>query len=414
MNSPKIDSAKKETKTNANSRSRSGSESRREAKRVKQKEDDDADSADEKPSKSAKPQQLRGVTGLKNLGNTCYLNTIVQVLASLKCFRDALKEVEFAVQSPTRNGSDEPADGRSKRNRGVNSLTKSLQQLVGELNAGRRLTVEPSTFVQAVHDQLPNFNGHIQQDVQEFFCQLLYKLEKERTKGCSEDILNCVVNRMFTGQWQSEVICTQCSNSNLQIEKFNTLPLEFPNKYYKNIGSQNKNVSLDFLLKIYTKSERLGRVYNCENCRINHNYGRTRRQSVRTEADKRITVLESPKCLFVHLKRAKYSHTSGQEKIACHVDFPEKLNLTPYMTHKASSPEYVLRAVVVHHGKYFNSGHYTTFCYKDSEKKDGKSSGWVQYNDSEVTGATIADVLASQAYMLLYVDVELANEQDSS
>lgn len=143
--------------------------------------------------------------------------------------------------------------------------TKSLQQLVGELNAGRRLTVEPSTFVQAVHDQLPNFNGHIQQDVQEFFCQvqifnffeprfafsamankncpknnfqLLYKLEKERTKGCSEDILNCVVNRMFTGQWQSEVICTQCSNSNLQIEKFNTLPLEFPNKYYKNIGSQ--------------------------------------------------------------------------------------------------------------------------------------------------------------------------------
>jgi hypothetical protein len=59
-------------------------------------------------------------------------------------------------------------------------------------------------------------------------------------------------------------------------------------------------------LKIYTKSERLGRVYNCENCRINQNYGRTRRQSVRTEADKRITVLESPKCLFVHLKRAKY------------------------------------------------------------------------------------------------------------
>ena len=63
-------------------------------------------------------------------------------------------------------------------------------------------------------------------------------MEKERTKGCSEDILNCVVNRMFTGQWQSEVICTQCSNSNLQIEKFNTLPLEFPNKYYKNTGSQ--------------------------------------------------------------------------------------------------------------------------------------------------------------------------------
>ncbi|CAG5094185.1 Oidioi.mRNA.OKI2018_I69.XSR.g13325.t1.cds [Oikopleura dioica] len=301
------------------------------AKACQGKEDSSAASegnteSQQKPSKSAKPQQLRGVTGLKNLGNTCYLNTIVQVLASLKCFREALQEVEFAVQSPTRNSSDDGSRHSSGlKNWGLITVirhyksnsskaidqTKSLQQLVGELNAGRRLTVEPSSFVQAVHDQLPNFNGHIQQDVQEFFCQLLYKLEKERTKGCSEDILNCVVNRMFTGQWQSEVICTQCGNKT-------------------------------------TKSKSSTR------CLWNSQISITR-------------ILDPAP-----------SHSSGQEKIACHVDFPEKLNLTPYMTHKATSPEYVLRAVVVHHGKYFNSGHYTTFCYKDSEKKDGKASGWVQ------------------------------------
>ena len=86
--------------------------------------------------------------------------------------------------------------------------------------------------------------------------------------------------------------------------------------------------------------------------------GRARRTSVRTEAAKRITVLESPKCLFVHLKRAKYSQQVGQEKITCHVDFPQSLNLGPYMTHadKENNPEYLLRAVVVHHGKQFASG----------------------------------------------------------
>ena len=79
---------------------------------------------------------------------------------------------------------------------------------------------------------------------------------------------------------------------------------------------------------------------------------------MRTEAAKRITVLESPKCLFVHLKRAKYSQQVGQEKITCHVDFPQSLNLGPYMTHadKENNPEYLLRAVVVHHGKHFASG----------------------------------------------------------
>jgi ubiquitin carboxyl-terminal hydrolase 44/49 len=76
---------------------------------------------------------------------------------------------------------------------------------------------------------------------------------------------------------------------------------------------------------------------------------------------------------------------------------------------KENEPEYSLRAVVVHHGKYFSSGHYTTFCWNDSESRKN-SSGWVQYNDSEVTGAKISDVLQSQAYMLLYVDTDLAND----
>jgi len=366
------------------------------------------------PVISKKTRQIKGVTGLKNLGNTCYLNTIVQVLASLKCFRQALMEVECAMQSPILSDTDAskspPRAARRKRN--VNSLTKSLQKLVQELNAGTKRTVEPSYFVQAVHEQMPSFNGHLQQDVQEFFCQLLYKLNVEKTHGCSEEILNCVVNRMFTGAWQSEVTCNQCGNANQNREQFNTLPLEFPNKYHKS-QSLLKPVTLDYLLHFYTQSEPLGRVYNCENCRtrVGPN-GRTRRQSVRTEAAKRITVLESPKCLFIHLKRARYSHINGQEKINCHVDFPEKLNLGPYMTKekdKENNPEYVLRAVVVHHGKYFSSGHYTTYVWNDSENRKN-TSGWVQYNDSEVTGSRLLDVMQSQAYMLLYVDTELASE----
>lgn len=260
---------------------------------------------------------------------------------------------------------------------------------------------------------MPSFKGHLQQDVQEFFCQLLSKLNNEKPDpdpNCSEEILNCVVNRMFTGAWQSEVTCIGCGNSNQNKEQFNTLPLEFPNKYHK-IQTASKSISLDHLLQFYTQSERLGRVYNCVNCTATVN-GRARRTSVRTEAAKRITVLESPKCLFVHLKRAKYSQQVGQEKITCHVDFPQSLNLGPYMTHadKENNPEYLLRAVVVHHGKHFASGHYTTFCWIDNNNKKSSHSGWVEYNDSEVHPANIKDVLSSQAYMLLYVDRDLANE----
>ena len=108
------------------------------------------------------------------------------------------------------------------------------------------------------------------------------------------------------------------------------------------------------------------------------------------------------------------------------------------MTHadKENNPEYLLRAVVVHHGKYFSSGtvlvdfyvilpssdmkhfpcknplkgHYTTFCWIDNQNRKNNHSGWVEYNDSEVHPASERDVLSSQAYMLLYVDRDLANE----
>ena len=93
---------------------------------------------------------------------------------------------------------------------------------------------------------MPSFKGHLQQDVQEFFCQLLSKLNTEKLPNGlnmnhngdfdhSEEILNCVVNRMFTGAWQSEVTCIGCGNSNQNKEQFNTLPLEFPNKYHKQV-----------------------------------------------------------------------------------------------------------------------------------------------------------------------------------
>ena len=86
----------------------------------------------------------------------------MQVLASLKCFRAALSEVETAMQSPsteeTLSGSDRSkSPPRARRKRNVNSLTKSLQKLVQELNAGNKKTVEPSFFVRAVQEQMPRF-----------------------------------------------------------------------------------------------------------------------------------------------------------------------------------------------------------------------------------------------------------------
>ena len=74
----------------------------------------------------------------------------------------------------------------------------------------------------------------------------------------------------------------------------------------------------------------------------------------------------------------RWSGRNHREKIGVHVSFDQILNMEPYCCREpfstpsspssAGSPRpkhflYDLSAVVMHHGKGFGSGHYTSYCY---------------------------------------------------
>ena len=81
--------------------------------------------------------------------------------------------------------------------------------------------------------------------------------------------------------------------------------------------------------------------------------------------------------------------------------------MTPFTTRAKRKPQapsssgrkgkpyvYDLLSVVVHKGE-INSGHYISFCRENGQ--------WFQFNDSVVTLATEKQVLAAQAYLLVYI-----------
>ncbi|OPL21468.1 hypothetical protein AM593_04696, partial [Mytilus galloprovincialis] len=87
-------------------------------------------------------------------------------------------------------------------------------------------------------------------------------------------------------------------------------------------------------------------------------------------------------------------------KITRHVNFPEKLNIRPYMSIRQGEPvQYSLYAVLVHSGVHCNSGHY--YCYVKSP-----SQVWYCMNDSMVTQVSASRVLSSEAYLLFYSKVK--------
>jgi ubiquitin C-terminal hydrolase len=118
-----------------------------------------------------------GLTGLRNLGNTCYMNSILQALSNLPAFREYLLHCEFL------------ADLNKKKKSGdnKNSLTYQLYKVFVAMWQENG-TVSPATFrstfgdymvrVQKKHD----FAGFRQQDSQEALIHILDAVHEELSK----------------------------------------------------------------------------------------------------------------------------------------------------------------------------------------------------------------------------------------
>ncbi|KFO31152.1 ubiquitin carboxyl-terminal hydrolase 44 isoform X1 [Fukomys damarensis] len=403
------------------------------------------------------PVVTPGVTGLRNLGNTCYMNSVLQVLSHLLIFRQCFLKLnlnqwlavtagdktrsygrppvtgavlcqvsECQEKEPSFLCSRHPSissglSGGASENRNTEpssqyfSLCHELHTLFQVMWSGKWALVSPSAMLHSVWRVIPAFRGYAQQDAQEFLCELLDKIQSElETTGrvpallptsqrkLIKQVLN-VVNNIFHGQLLSQVTCLACDNKSNTIEPFWDLSLEFPGRYQcsgKDAASQPCLVT-EMLAK-FTETEALdGKIYVCDQCNSKRRRFSSKPVAL-TEARKQLLICRLPQVLRLHLKRFRWSGRNNREKIGVHVGFEETLNMEPYCcreTLKSLRPEcflYDLSAVVMHHGKGFGSGHYTAYCY------NSEGGFWVHCNDSKLSLCTTAEVCRAQAYLLFY------------
>ncbi|XP_077337509.1 ubiquitin carboxyl-terminal hydrolase 49-like isoform X1 [Lithobates pipiens] len=396
---------------------------------------------------SIRPNVTPGVTGLRNLGNTCYMNSILQVLSHLQKFRECFLtldpcEKEELLGKGTNgkhcmgdSGAQCPSGGLKLN--GGSSLKKNLEliqakepstkqlSLCHELHtlfrvmwSGKWALVSPFAMLHSVWNLIPAFRGYDQQDAQEFLCELLDKVQQElESEGSKHRILIPisqrkltkqvlkVVNTIFHGQLLSQVTCLTCSYKSDTVEPFWDLSLEFPERYHcleKGIAPvTTTECTLTEMLSKFTETEALeGRIYACDQCN-----SRRRKSSpkplVLSEAKKQLMIFRLPQVLRLHLKRFRWSGRNHREKIGVHVFFDQVLNMEPYCRGALSPSDpgtylYDLSAVVMHHGKGFGSGHYTAYCYNT------EGGFWVHCNDSKLNMCSVEEVCRTQAYILFY------------
>ncbi|KAL0396506.1 UNVERIFIED_CONTAM: Ubiquitin carboxyl-terminal hydrolase 17 [Sesamum calycinum] len=179
----------------------------------------------------------------------------------------------------------------------------------------------------------------------------------------------------FGGYLRSKIKCMKCSVRSEQCDRMMDLTVEIN-------GDIN---TLEEALTQFTVSETLGGddKYKCSRCKSYQ------------KAKKKLTILDAPNILTIVLKRFR---SSNLEKLNKLVQFPDILNLTPYMSGMGDKyPIYDLYAVVVHltpmNAAY--TGHY--ICYV----KDFRGE-WFRIDDSRVTHVDLETVLSTEAYILFY------------
>ncbi|KAJ8381533.1 hypothetical protein SKAU_G00023110 [Synaphobranchus kaupii] len=411
-----------------------------------------------------RPTVTPGVTGLRNLGNTCYMNSILQVLSHLHIFRECFLQLDLnqalellasavngklvvrggggakgppppsSPQAPKKGssvGTGSGLSGGASRARSMEliqpkepsskhiSLCHELHTLFQVMWSGKWALVSPFAMLHSVWQLIPAFRGYAQQDAQEFLCELLDKVQRELEntgtltpasappgqRRLIRQVLS-VVNTIFHGQLLSQVTCLACDYRSNTVEPFWDLSLEFPERYHCN----SKETAAYFpcqlteMLAKFTETEALeGSIYACDQC----NSKRRRFSSkpvILTEAQKQLMVHKLPQVLRLHLKRFRWSGRNHREKIGVHVSFDQVLNMEPYCCRDPSSSTSPRAERFVYELSAVVMHHGKGFGSGHYTAYCYNTEGgfWVHCNDSKLNVCTVEEVCKAQAYILFY------------
>ncbi|XP_059228797.1 ubiquitin carboxyl-terminal hydrolase 8 isoform X2 [Mustela nigripes] len=334
------------------------------------------------------------LTGLRNLGNTCYMNSILQCLCNAPHLADYFN----------RNCYQDDIN-RSNLLGHKGEVAEEFGIIMKALWTGQYRYISPKDFKITIGKINDQFAGYSQQDSQELLLFLMDGLHEDLNKADNrkrhkeenndhlddfkaaehawqkhKQLNESIIVALFQGQFKSTVQCLTCHKKSRTFEAFMYLSLP--------LASTSK-CTLQDCLRLFSKEEKLtdnNRFY-CSHCR-------TRRDSL-----KKIEIWKLPPVLLVHLKRFSYDGR-WKQKLQTSVDFPlENLDLSQYVIGpKNNLKKYNLFSVSNHYGG-LDGGHYTAYC------KNAARQRWFKFDDHEVSDISVSSVKSSAAYILFYTSL---------